>query len=120
MKQPLRSALARTLHLIQWSIDVHHKPDKHRATAKEYVAGIPTETWVYGKQRYNNLELIWCMSHANQFTFVLDGAKQIHIIVTPDIAEGLTFHVSGASQWEGVYLEDQMLKALNQEIEVTI
>jgi hypothetical protein len=118
MKQPLRSALARTLHLIQWSIEVQHKPDRHRATAKQYVADIPTETWVSGTQRYNNLELIGCMSHANQFTFVLDGAKQIHIIVTPDIAEGLTIRVFGAPCYEETWLEDQMLKALNQEIEV--
>jgi hypothetical protein len=120
MKQIHRSGLARTLHLIQRSIETHKNPDKHRVTAQQYVACIPTETWIYGKQRYNNLELLWCMSHANQFTFLLDGAEQIHIIVTPDIAEGLTIRVFGASHWEEVYLENQMREALNQEIEVAI
>jgi hypothetical protein len=120
VKQPRRRVLANALDSLQVWIyeDAPIQAEKYRDKIRDYVSRINISSWTYQYQVYTNLEMLWCMSNYNQFTFTLDGNKQIHIIVTPDIAEGLVIKVVGVPQDEEDWLADCMLETLNQEIEV--
>jgi hypothetical protein len=119
VKQSRRRVLANALDSLQVWIyeDAPIQAEKYRDKVRDYVSRINISSWTYQYQVYTNLELIWCVSNSNQFTFILDGAKQITIIVTPDIAEDLHIQVFGASQDEEDWLADCMFEALTQEIE---
>jgi Mg2+/Co2+ transporter CorB len=60
------------------------------------------------------------MSNRNQFAFIVDeGGDQRWIIVTPDIAEGLMYRITGASSvGEEDWLERCLSKAFTQEVKI--
>jgi hypothetical protein len=123
MKQPLSSALSRLLHLVDHATYVQQarlKADKYRDEITELVNGVDMSLWASRPQVYSNLEIVFGMSNRNQFAFIVDeGGDQRWIIVTPDIAEGLMYRITGASSvGEEDWLERCLSKAFTQEVQI--